>query len=132
MFLEHGLGYGWVTEKLLEGWQTGAVTFVHPLYDRQGNVLPTLEQCDAGVVADPEIEHLARWLRVPDPDTLCERVDTVDSSPETYEWLRDTQWKYFVALRERNQAIRIIEARLRLAEPVDGIWTPPSRSLRIS
>lgn len=136
MFLEPALGYGWVTPKIFEAMSVGTVPFVHPNYDQQGKVLPTLAQMGSPDhefgIYDPNIEHLSRWLRPKDPEQLRERIDILHSSRETWQWLSDIGYRYFQALRERKQAVHIVEARLGLGPMTDDLWVPSSRAVTLS
>lgn len=126
IFLEPALGYGWVTPKIFEAWSVGTVPFVHPDYDKQGHVLPTLEMCDAEVV-DPGLAHLARWLRPQSPEELNERIEALSESAETYHWLSQIGYDYFCKLRERKQTVKIIENELGLQSHDEDLWVPSSR-----
>lgn len=132
MFLEPALGYGWVTPKVFEAFSCGTVPFVHPGYDKQGKVLPTIAQLDSGFECDPELAHLARWLRPQSPEELETRIDALNTSRETWEWLSGAGFRYFRALRERKQAVRLIEARLGLREDDPGLWVPSSQAVTLS
>jgi len=84
-------GSKWATTKPWESFALGAVCFFHPDYDSQGHIIPTLEQVEAGIVQDSDLEHLARWLRVRTPEELASRVAAVRDSEETYTWLTEMQ-----------------------------------------
>ena len=102
-------GSGWATAKPWESFATGTICFFHPEYDTQGHIVPTLDQA-----GDDELGHLARWLRVKDPEDLRKRVDAVASSRETYEWLAAAQHRLFTRAKDERRCISMIEERLGL------------------
>jgi|GEM_PF-5789101 len=105
-------GSGWATAKPWEAFSVGAVCFFHPHYDTQGHILPTLEQA-AG--RDDEWAALAQWLRVKTPEDLRKRIDAVNTSKETYEWLAGAQYRLLTKELEDRRCHRMIEERLGLS-----------------
>lgn len=106
-------GSRWPTLKTWEAFASGTIMFMHPNYDSQGHLLPTLAQVGEGA-GDSEIASLALWLRVENPAQLRARVNAVNSDKATYEWLRDAQYRHLVARKEENRCIKMIEERLGL------------------
>lgn len=110
-------GSGWATAKPWESFSAGTICFFHPYYDTQGHIIPTLDQLADGSCdnEDDDILHLARWLRVDSPESFLKRVEAINTSRETYEWLRDTQYRLFEREMKRARCINLIEERLGLA-----------------
>ena len=105
-------GSQWATTKWHEAARLGTICFCHPKWDGQGHVIPTLDAVNAGVWDhNPEVKHLARWLRPEDPAELAARVKVVAESDETYEWLRDAQYRLASWYHAENRAIKEIERR---------------------
>lgn len=106
-------GSGWATAKPWESFGAGTICFFHPLYDTQGHILPTLADLDEmqGLLPQ-ELVELTRWLRVTSPVQLEKRVKAVASSKETYEWLRDAQYRYLQNEQSEQRAVKAIEKRL--------------------
>lgn len=107
-------GSGWATTKPWQAFAVGTVCFFHPEYDTQGHIVPTLAQVESGQVDDPELAHLARWLRVRDPNELEKRVKHLNEDRTAWLWLVNRQRRrYDVACRELLH-VRLIEERLGL------------------
>lgn len=95
-------GSGWATTKPWQAFATGTVCFFHPAYDTQGHIIPTLEQVESGEATDPELRHLARWLRVTEPEQLWKRVNHLQQDRDSWLWLVTTQRRlYDDACRDR-------------------------------
>lgn len=108
-------GSQWATAKPWECFTVGAVCFFHPMYDTQGHILPTQRIIDEGHVdGNLELKTLAQWLRVKDPEQLQKRVDAVNTSRETWEWLAQTQYRYVQRAMADQRCVKTIEARLGL------------------
>lgn len=106
-------GSEWATAKPWEAFATGTICFMHPGYDTQGHIVPTLDQLAAdGGMIDDDLASLVRWLRVDNPDDLASRVAAVESSRETYEWLAAQQLRVLTQAREFRMTERLIGARL--------------------
>lgn len=110
-------GSGWATAKPWEAFGTGTICFFHPAYDTQGHIIPTIAdlvgpQCN---MIDDDLANLVRWLRVDSPEQLAKRVEAVQTSRETYEWLRDQQLNLLRTAQEVNRCVTSIEARVGLA-----------------
>jgi hypothetical protein len=111
-------GSGWPTLKAWESMASGVVFFVHPNYDDQGHVIPTLTDVAEGKVDhDDELKALAIWLRPTTPEAFAKGVAAVASSRETWEWLSGAQRRYFERKREEDLCLRMIDQRLQLTSP---------------
>jgi hypothetical protein len=108
-------GSGWATTKPWEAFAVGTVCFVHPEYDTQGHIIPTLTQVEEGQVQDEELKALAQWLRVKDPADLEKRVKAIDTSRETFEWLSGAQRRHFDRMMAKRMTMSKIEQRLGLS-----------------
>lgn len=116
-------GTGWATTKPWQSFATGTVIFFHPYYDTQGNVIPTLEQVNAGMVDhDPDLKNLASWLRVRTPEELRLRVDAVSSSRETWEYLAGIQRRMYDDACVKMDYLHSIERRLGLRDTSNELW----------
>lgn len=100
-------GSGWATAKWWESAALGVVCFIHPEHDTQGHIVPL----HGDGRSDTENVFID-WLRPRTPQELWSRVKAVHESQETYEWLRDLQFKWLAAARQRNQCVTTIEQRL--------------------
>lgn len=103
-------GSQWATAKPWECFGTGVICFFHPMYDTQGHIIA--KDPNDYEPWDPELAHLARWLRVKDPEDLAKKVKAVDSSRETYEWLAAKQYEIFTQAQQTQRCIGRIEDRL--------------------
>jgi hypothetical protein len=106
-------GSGWATAKPWEAFAVNAVCFIHPNYDTQGHIIPTLDQVQNGEVADENLCHLARWLRVETPEQLAQRVRAVDESEETWRWLSALQFNIYQEAQRDPRYLRTIEERVK-------------------
>lgn len=106
-------GSQWATAKSWEMFALNVVCFFHPMYDTQGHIVPTLEQARTLNDAN-ELKWVAWWLRPRTPDELRERVDALDSSRETWEWLVAAQRKLLEGARADDRCYREIARRLGL------------------
>ena len=104
-------GSGWATTKPWESFANGVVCFFHPMYDDQGHIIPTLDQC-AGKTG--ELYDLARWLRVREPEDLAKRVKMLGQDRDAWNWVAQAQRRHFEKATEDAQCIREIERRLNL------------------
>lgn len=107
-------GSGWATTKPWQAFAVGTVCFFHPEYDTQGHIIPTLRQVDSGEVADEGLRHLARWLRIRDPNALEKRVQTLNENREAWLWIVRRQRELYDQACKKLQHVRLIEERLGL------------------
>lgn len=105
-------GSNWATAKPWECFATGTICFFHPSYDTQGHVIPNLAN-DQGVL-DGDLLALAQWLRVKDPEDLRRKVEAVNSSEDTYNWLVHQQNSVLLQALKDQRAVTTIERRLGL------------------
>jgi hypothetical protein len=63
---------------------------------------------------DPEVCHLAEWLRPQTSSQFHKRVLAVASSRETFEWLVGVQRRLWQDARDQQMAVRTIGRRLGL------------------
>jgi hypothetical protein len=117
-------GIGWSVAKPYQAFAARTACFFVGPVDRQGWVLPSLERtpgaqpvCDGlwSVRGDDwtdEELHLARWLRVQEPGELKKRVDAVNTSRETYEWLTAAQRALLSRRRGQDYLESTIEMQL--------------------
>lgn len=114
-------GSGWATTKPWESFASGVVCFMHPQYDTQGHVVPTLEQVERGDVDDDaELKTLATWLRVRNPEDLAKRVDYVSASEDTWKWIVGAQRRLYEKARDEAACIAEIEERLGITRVREG------------
>jgi hypothetical protein len=104
-------GSGWATTKPWESFATGVACLMHPMYDDQGNIIPTLDQC-AG--KQGELYDLARWLRCREPEDLQKRVKMLCQDRDAWTWVVQAQRRHFDNAMKENRAIGEIERRLGL------------------
>jgi len=107
-------GSGWATTKPWQAFAVGTVCFFHPEYDTQGHIVPTLRQVAADVVRDPDLVHLARWLRVRDPNDLEKRVKHLNENPDAWAWIVTQQRKLYDRACTELLHVKMIERRLGL------------------
>jgi hypothetical protein len=100
-------GSQWATAKPWECFSAGVICFFHPMYDTQGHIIPRDRDS-----RDDELQHLAQWLRVKDPDDLAKKVKAVTSSRETYEWLATAQLRLLQKELTDQRCVTAIERRL--------------------
>lgn len=105
-------GSGWATTKPWESFANGVVCFFHPMYDDQGNIIPTLDQC-AG--KQGELYDLARWLRLREPEDLQKRVRMLSQDRDAWNWIAQAQRRHWEKATEDAQCIKEIERRLGLS-----------------
>lgn len=108
-------GSGWATTKPWQAFAVGTVCFFHPDYDTQGHIIPTLDQVDRGEVADGDLPHLARWLRVRDPNELEKRVKYLNEDESAWLWLVAAQRALYDQRCAELRHVRMIEERLGIA-----------------
>lgn len=106
-------GSGWATTKPWQAFATGTVCFFHPEYDTQGHIIPTLKQVERGEVDDPNLAHLARWLRVRDVNDLATRVRACEDE-DTWRWLSRMQRQLYDDACRELRHVKMIEERLGL------------------
>jgi hypothetical protein len=108
-------GSEWATAKPWECFTVGAVCFFHPRYDSQGHILPTLKMvADGKLDGNDEMRALAEWLRVENPEQLKKRVDALNTSRDTWEWLAQAQHRYVQRAMKEQRCVKLIENRLGL------------------
>jgi hypothetical protein len=105
------LDLSWATPKIWEIFALGTACFLHPTYDSQGHVLPTLAQC-RDLPEDDVLRQLAERLRVTSPQELERRVDWLNSDREAWEWIVTAQRALFNQTFGEQQALTAIEQRL--------------------
>lgn len=115
----------WATPKAWEMFAAGVVCFMHPRYDSQGHILPTLAECDVDG-RDDVLSHLARWLRVEDVSQLRKRVDHLNTHREDWEWIVKAQRAVYNYEREKNLCLSMIGDRLGLPKIEEKITTRAS------
>jgi hypothetical protein len=108
------LQHSWATPKAWECFAAGVVAFMHPRYDSQGHILPTLRQCEVLEEAEGPntLTHLARWLRCETVGQLRKRVDHLNAHPEDWAWIVKAQRALYNTTREENLCLRTIAQRL--------------------
>jgi hypothetical protein len=95
-------GINWSVAKPYQAFAARTVCFFIGQVDQQGWVLPTFERTTLSHEVGPGLWSirddwtqdeltLASWLRVQDPGDLKKRVDAVNTSRDTYDWLQGTQ-----------------------------------------
>jgi hypothetical protein len=105
------LSASWATPKAWELFAAGTVCFMHPKYDTQGHIVPTLNQCDEmdEEYGGPSTQtHLARWLRVESVSQLRKRIDHLHANQEDWEWIVRAQRAVFNVAREENLCLTMI------------------------
>lgn len=104
----------WATPKVWELFAAGTVAFMHPRYDSQGHVLPTLAQCDILERDGQEstLTHLARWLRVETPTQLRKRIDHLNTHQADWEWIVTAQRALYNVAREEQLCLKTIGRHL--------------------
>jgi hypothetical protein len=110
-------GSGWATTKPWECFALDVVCFFHPAYDTQGHVIPVRGKdgrWTGNHANDPEVCHLAEWLRPQTSSQFHKRVLAVASSRETFEWLVGVQRRLWQDARDQQMAVRTIGRRLGL------------------
>ena len=107
-------GSGWATTKPWQAFATGTACFFHPAYDTQGHIIPTLDQVESGEAIDPELRHLARWLRVQRPEDLAKRVTRLQQDRDAWLWIVRTQRKLYDEACAEREILRHIAERTKL------------------
>ena len=113
----------WVVAKPWQGFAANTVTFMLDPSDAQGWIIPTkIKDKKSKQVADglysvrddwtEDDLHLARWLRVETPEELRKKVEAVDTSEETYNWLVTTQRSLLTRRWNEQLLEKEIESRL--------------------
>lgn len=108
------LSASWATPKAWEMFAAGTVCFMHPKYDSQGHIVPTLAQCDE-IESDsgPTTEtHLARWLRVETVAQLRKRIDHLNTHEADWTWIVMAQRAMFNVAKEKNLCLDTIANHL--------------------
>lgn len=117
------LGNSWATPKAWELFSAGTVAFMHPQYDTQGHIIPTLEQVSEleRLEGESTLTHLARWLRVDSPGQLRRRVDHLNSNREDWEWIVRAQRALYNATREEQTCLRMIGSQLGIQDAMTRV-----------
>lgn len=114
------LSHSWATPKAWEMFALGVVCFMHPKYDTQGHILPTLDQLDPKVDGDV-ISTLTQWLRVTSPTQLRKRIDHLNTHWEDWEWIVKAQRAVYNYARRENRCLRVIGTHLGIQDAVSRV-----------
>jgi len=93
-------GTGWATTKPWQGFGCGTVTFFHPKYDTQDNILGDAPK------------ELRDWLRVTSPEQLKKRVEHLDTHYDDWLWIIREQKKHYDTAVAEMRHIKKIEERI--------------------
>jgi hypothetical protein len=104
------LSNSWATPKAWELFAAGTVCFMHPKYDSQGHIVPTLEQCDE--MEESTLTHLARWIRVESPGQLRKKIDHLNENERDWRWIVQAQRAVYNVAREEQLCLRHIGLQL--------------------
>jgi hypothetical protein len=109
-------GSKWATAKPWECFAVGTVCFFHPLYDAQGNIIPTVEDVQRDPEASPDLKAFVQWLRPATPEQLIANVNAVNESIELYDWLSSRQLQWLAHRRNQNMIHNYIDALLGISK----------------
>lgn len=113
-------GHSWATPKVWEMFAMGVCCFLHPRYDDQGHVLPTLEQC-RDLSPENELRKLAEWLRVQTPDELRQKVDVMNRDRDGWLGVVQRQRLLYEKMAGEQQCVRMIEERLGIDNSIRAV-----------
>lgn len=118
-------GMRWCTAKPYQVFAARSVCFFLPPTDAQGWIIPNIERVDGSKQVEPGLWsmrddwtqdelHLARWLRVRNPDDYGKRARAASEDKATWEWLVGVQRKLLERRWNEHRLETMIEERIGL------------------